>query len=463
MPYKAFSFRHLLIVLCAAFLLGACAHTSPRPDDSLNVIRLEPEDSTESEALVIDLSKLDFSRYNNPAACERAVFHSEALARGRKAGTTQYRPENDTLSTLAISIGRLCAKELTVETTEPNQLFFYLRLALIIGEDDDASEAVERRISLMANDQQKGQAMYESIIAYTQSKPMRLKPAEDLLRKLDKLDHSARIYKIQAHHVLLSHYYTVFDTLNIRQSAEAIIRESKFLADNERNQWAYIVQAPYLYMTQLIAVQQDPQAALQYINKVRDSLFETKNMAAKNSLERFMARINLQANLYGQSAPPLEATLVVNDSAGAVRPVLGKVSMFVTFNLNCSPFCTRQYEVVKRLNTTYEPRGLQVTFISKTQGFSFPPGVQRPAEEMDTIASEFKSLDLPGALFIQLTQFRILPDKRRIPLPSSFEQQYAQHQAVIIDRKGFIRWLGNIDQSAEAVLRVVLNKVTLEN
>ncbi len=412
------------------------------------------------DTLIADLGRLDFSRYSDPAACERAVFHVDVLISGENAkrGGGIGAARNG-LSPASIEIGKRCVSQMKVESTAQNQLFFLQRLGLILGEDSLADAAVRRRIFEAPGVQSLGHVLLESMLNYLQILPSRLDKAEALAAYLYSLDDSTRIQKLQANHALLAHYHTVFDVPKIFEYSTRVINISKTLNQAEKNTWARVVYSPYLYSASAYSYLYGADSAVGYLSPYIDSLKTLGSQWDKSSISNSYARLERQANIVGSQAVQPQSFVKVGQDTMSPRPIPGKVNIYTVFDKNCGMFCINRYNIFKDIDSTFGSGNISITFVAKTIGFSFPPGVQTTKEEMDTISQSFLSFNLPGTLFIQESSFFTKPDGRRVAMPSPFEEQYFGNQTVVIDRRGIIRWLGNVEQASEAAFTFLIKRL----
>lgn len=455
--------RHLfkgLITVCVLMILAACG--AIRSGSSSADVSLTPEarDSISFQATVlIEIENIDFSRYAEPAACERAIYHIEQLVSGEASGREIINQQADTLSDIAKRLGVRCLSQVRMEQLDQNQLFFLNRVALLINDEELAVTAFRLRLARADGETARAALMSEGVVAFLNSRPRKVATAELIVRELDKLGDSARLYRMLANHSLLGYYSAIFDTLKIRQTSEKMIAMSAGFNATELNQWARIIHSPYFYLASLRLYTQGAVAANNFLMTVPDSIQMLGSDRDKVNFASVRQRYNMLSDMYGSVAMPLTGDVVVSTGDNPHRPTQGKVSLTVSFDKSCTGLCSRRYEVIHRLDSLYRNRPFEITFVAKTVGFSYPPGVQGAAEEMDTIANVFRRLELPGALFITETEFFTREDGRRFPMPTPFEERYLRNQAVLVDKLGLVRWVGSIDPVNESALMQLIARL----
>ncbi len=451
--------RLRLLALCAVSVMGvACTHVRAKlPEGVLG--KKSAESAAQADTSDLTQGRVDFSRYTTPAACERAVENTRfVVTRGKGMVKTIFAPEQDTLPTEAIEVGRACVKNFTVQTTAPDQLFYLARLSFMIGDEHQAIAATLRQVSLAESDSARGEVLKNAVQLALDAVPMRLQTAEFFAQLLEQQVPTAYLARLQAHHLLLGYYATIFDIPKIRTESNIMIEIVKHLTPDQVNTFAAIAQSPFLYLAIVLTYESGPASALELLAKATDSLPALRAAQSRTSMQWVIRSYINQAKLYGKMAPPLVGQLYGMDSS-TERPQEGHVSLFVTVDMNCGTFCQGQYALLNRLYQRYSAQGLDITLIAKAVGFT-RRGVIAPDDEVDSIRSYFLSqLNLPVTLLIQQTPYTILPDGRRSNERSPFAVQYEDAALVLVDRHRIIHWTTpSFHIGQEAILKAYVQR-----
>lgn len=441
----------LILTACGSIRTGSSSVDASPPDEARDSISFQA-------TVLLEIENIDFSRYAEPAACERAVYHIEQLVSGEASGREIINQQADTLSDIAKRLGARCVSQVKMEELDQSQLFFLNRVALLINDEALAVAAFRLRLSRADGVPARAALMSEGVVAFLNSRPRKVATAELIARELDVLGDSARLYRMMANHNLLGYYSAIFDTLKIRQTSEKMIAMSASFNATELNQWARIIHAPYFYLASLRLYTQGAIVANDFLLTVSDSIQVLGSDRDKANFASVRQRYHIQSAMYGSVAMPLTGDVIINIGDNPSRPTQGKVSLTVNFDKSCTGLCRRRYDVIHRLDSLYRGKPFEITFVAKTVGFSYPPGVQDAAEEMDTIANVFRRMELPGALFITESEFFIREDGRRFPVPTPFEERYLRNQAVLVDKLGFVRWVGSVDPTNESALMQLISR-----
>jgi hypothetical protein len=437
----------------------ACTHIRPtqvEPSSSESEAEILPTDTVQ-----ISEGHVDFSRYTTPDVCERAVMNMtvKTWRRGER-DTLRYDPEHDTLPTAARITGQQCVGNFTVKSVDPTQLFYLVRLYLALGRDPDAETAIAHRIALAPDITAKGNVLFESINTYLEAKPSRPAAAEALMQQLDALGHEARIARLRAHHALLSYWALLFDIPRMEREADSIIAVGETLTEEELETWGALLQASYLHRASIATFKDSPKAAVDILQQGITALGKIRGGQPRLMLRMTMQGYSIQANLFKQPAPQLTGHYWFNSGDSTTRPSYGKVSLLVQVNANCGEFCYRLYAILNRLHQQYGAAGFEITLVARTLGYSPNSGVQTPVEERESIRKYFmEDRKLPAALVVQESSFITQEDGRRVNQPTQYDQLYNSSPAVLVDREGLIRWMGQIDGSREAMINAYIVKL----
>lgn len=455
MPFSNHRLR--FFALSTLSVMGiACTHVRANlPEGVLGKKSTEPAVQADTSDLI--QGRVDFSRYTTPAACERAVENTRfVVTRGKEIIKTMFAPEQDTLPTEAIEVGRACAKNFDVQTTAPDQLFFLARLLFLIGDEHHAIAATLRQMSLAEGDSARGEVLKNAVQLALEAVPMRLQVAQFFAQLLEQRAPTAYTAHLQAHHLLLGYYAAIFDIPKIRTESNIMIEIVKHLTPDQINTLGGIAQSPFLYLALVITYEEGPTAGLKLLASAADSLPMLRAAQPRASMQWLIRSYINQVQLYGKTAPPLIGQLYGMDSS-AERPQEGHVSLFVNVDMNCGSFCQGQYALLNRLYQRYSAQGLDITLIAKISGYT-RRGTIEPGAEVDSIRSYFlRQLNLPVSLLIQETPYTVLPDGRRSYGRPPFAMQYEDAGLVLVDRQRTIRWSAS-GIGSEAILKAYIER-----
>ena len=460
MPYSRTLSRWMRYVMLA-LVSGtfACAHvrtgtsTPALNDTSPTLVPPEPDVANERQ--------LDFSRYETPSECERAILNIRAkLERDGTRDTLRYDPTADSIPAVAIEAGQACSAKFTVDNVAPEQLLYLMRVSLMINNDEQAQAAVDRQLSLTTDTAEQARVLFAATQAYLSAKPIRFEAAQAALLHLDSFGSAGRIGRLQAHHAMIAYLMPLFDTTGLELHADSLMAIIPTLTAKELDTWSPLIPAAYAARASVATFQRSPVEAIPVIQQGASTFGRLRGGQVRSTLQWVLQSYMAQARLYGKPATPLAGHYSYNSGDTTARPSPGKVSLLVQVAHNCGDHCYRQYALLGRLYQQYASAGLEITLVARTAGYSRNSGVQTPAEETESIRKYFlEDRNLPTALVVQESQFTTQQDGRRVNQATQYDELYGAAMAVLIDRDGVIRWSGGIDGGVEAMLNAYITKL----
>ena len=428
-------------VLCAAGVLVVPACTRQA------VAKIIAPTPSKPVVFVMDTGRMavghrDFARYDTPGKClDAVVTERDALWRNKERDTLPYAPETDTLPAAAVQIGKQCGSRFTVEGTEPRELANLVVLLLMENEDDLARSAVERQIALAKGVDEQGKVLFTTLNAYMEVQPMRKAGAVAVLNRLDSLGRPVLLLRVAGHAVLEQDALRRFDRQAIQREAETIIADAQGLTPSERDDELPAIRTAYTGLVSLTWYEHPADIPALYM-RVQNDLGPLRNGTGANwlfgmPLVQVSAITTQVLSMLGSRAEPLRAQYWFGAGPDTVRPRPGVVSLLARVDKDCGMGCYPLYAILQRLNRKYAAKGLRITLMTKTAGYSPGSAPETPAVEAEAARKYFLDvLHLPFALAVFKTPFTRQPDGRRVDGPVQFEKAYLRMSLVVADRAG---------------------------
>jgi hypothetical protein len=440
--------------LVFALAVGAVALTSATTaraqgfgNDTLSaIVPVTPADSGRTSSAFTD-----FSRYS-AAACERMVFNATGTVRRHRNealsgsfAVRQLTEWNAPFPPVVIAAARTCATHIDPRIVPVSQLRTALRVFVFIDDSVRVQQTLDRWLALDPSATSRGQALFELVDAYMSTRPMRLAEAQAATRRVDALGRGAALWQVEAHSAL-SFYWTV------NYNLEQIVAEGKAASV------AYTQLPDSLlgvgFAPASFAAARTAQALLDaYGATVLDTLrtMMVATFQRKTSPEQLQAMTAMLTQLarpveaYGQSVAPLTAKYTYDLGDRATRPTTGLVSLLYRFDPNCGAGCETAYHALGTLAARYGDT-IQITLVAQTHGHLPFSDVLTPDQEAPAIRTYARNiLALPFGLLVEDSPMLVLPDGRQVPGRTPATDLFGNASALVADRQGKLRWIGNID------------------
>jgi hypothetical protein len=447
----------MTMVLVASLVYPAVRIEAQRAGDSAAVAAaataLDPRISLPSDTGRMIRGHVDFSSYRTPGQCVEAIETMRSVIwRTIEKDTLSYDAAmRDTLPTAAVDAGRACATRFPVEATEPRELRNAMRLALAIGDDHRADAVIERRLALAHGVPERGEILRESVGLYLATRPMRISAAVAALGRLDALGRDARIARLRAHATMLAHWVQRFDRAAIHRETDSIFTIAATMTPDERDEWATEIQAAGITRMRL-GLYEDPAGMRSLFTSLAPLLLPLRGGPTHVDERVFNSPQFVQFQMIGHPAPQFRPSYWFGPDSASGYPVPGKVSLLMLVDQDDGQGAYGRYAMIRRLAGRYGERGLSITLVMPTTGFTrwsaSPP--QEPAEEAQSARWYFlEYLHLPASLAVDSTPFTRKPDGRRVNGRSPFFTLYANAPVVLTDQKGNVIFLGVLGPEAE--------------
>lgn len=379
---------------------------------------------------------LDVGRYTTVEECLAATARVRDSTRNRYDAwrdTMPLSPEEARTPAPApvVVVAQRCGTRFFADTTRLNDFAPLLQLYLEAGRDAEAEALVRRRLAAITPKADSERAAVLDTVAarYLDVQPRRLALAEPIIEQLARSKAIALYARVERLVTLEESAEQAGDTARMHRAARAILTALETASDAEKR------------ATEFQAVQYRAFFALERLDHaaLMDSL--RRSTAGYVAVQRAAwAKVTGQSPEalaiimpIGERAKPLEGKFWFVDGAPSAataakppaRPTPGRVSL-VVFSLDTDKgemclkrafdaSCWEQAAVLRRLARRFPE--LEITIVSKTQGFVGRLEPPTPAEEAELYRKVWAEYyHLPGMFLVKETAFWRLPglDRRRI-------------------------------------------------
>ncbi len=388
--------------------------------------------------------RIDFSRYVGARPCDRAIRATEFLSSRVYNRDTAFRiallsAADAPIAPEAFAIAKACGSKFTLATIDPAELWSLLRISFALQDDAQALAAFERRLSLAESVNEQITVLVKGVDQMFREQPARIANIMDLLGRLDALGEAAVMQRIDVRIRLLDYWYDRYQVDSIQAYAARILALSAPLSPAQRN----AIELKDVWDMLLVVANATGDIRAQH--SVLDSALVDfaawrggeggQWVAGKTQL------VDMREATYGKKARALPADAWANDG-GHVHPALGKLSVILKTNHNCGTKCYDQYNIVRQLIAQHGAN-LDLTFAVGTWGYAPGSGVLTPAEEVGAIERYFVQYhELPVAIAVFTSDVDTLDDGRIARRTSSLNTAFGSSDAIIVDKDGFVRWIG---------------------
>lgn len=384
----------------------------------------------------------DLSRYDTPGYCLGAMSSVQAAVwRAGEGDTIERESAGDTIPRAAIEIGKKCSSRMTADNVPEIELYNLMRLSILIGDTAKLRSVVNRQLALASTPASKGYVLLDAIDELLSARVIHRSMAMDLLKDLDALGHEARLPRLDAHNLVRRDAYSPrFDLFTVMQESHAIMALEQSLTPAERKE----------YQNGLGSIYQDSIYALWY-QRIPNLTEEVHRLMARRidetpewqltEMQRaaFLGRMDQLSSAIGKDAT-LTADFAFPDSTAA-RITPGKVTLLMAVSKGYSGLMTGQLAMLRRMYDKYNANGFEVILIVRTEGYSWASPPQSPEDEARVINWFFRDhLQLPFPVLVQETEFRLLPDGRRVSQGIAFMSQYPTPH-VLVGKDGRVHTL----------------------
>lgn len=402
-----------------------------------------------------------FERYATVDGCDRAAVSLRAeMSRTRMFDTIPYRLEADTVFTAVRELARACGGKATVEATDPRELWSLFRIALTLGNYDQANAVVVRQLALAKVATDSANVRVLALDGYLDASPPQLALAQAMLRDLDAMGTSQKIAQFRARVRLFDYWQTVYNVDSLRAYADAARKLALAMPQAERDEVE--MEAPYEKLIQLANETADLSAQAAYVNEALKELEAWRGGRAYRWVNAMDDMITIRHSLYGKKTKPLAGKFWFNHQ-GTPKPVPGKASLIIHVDHTCGEPCFPIYTVLRQLMQRYG-NDIDLIFLTETRGFAIGAGALEPEAEAKKAASYFLDfLKFPASVLVDETPFTPLPDGRRVAGRSTISTMFGGWQVVntvLVDQEGAIQWIGALtSRQDERMITAAIEKV----
>lgn len=452
MLYNISKHVRALFILCGMILIGHVPLTLSAQ------IHKAPADTGK-----IQWGHVNFTPYRYPAMCDRA---------GRefvRYYSRSYIPDTSLAAMLDSSGGTVsvpeegkeavqeCLAQYSERDVPSEQLWGYIRSALLLSEDDKAVAGIERLIREAPDSTLREDVYTTAIASFLMNSPRRIDLVSRYLDRLDKLSEIPPAGSIAMRNLIVSYWQTRYFRDSVHKYAQQSIDIIKRMPFELREK----VNAPFPYGA-LISMANDAgnlQEQQQWLDSMEAAVGEWGGGRGRMAISNMQQALDFRKSLYGKRANPITEGHWFN-TKGQSWPVAGKVSMIVLINHLCMYECVSQYKTIKRLKRIFGD-DLHITLLTQSAGYSIGTFVLNEQQEGDSIVSLFSTVyDMPYAVLLDPRPTSKLPDGRIIrgpgPIAELFEE-WRGYNTILTDKHGRIQWLGSL--SSEKDRRRMINTI----
>ena len=417
----------------------------------------------------------DFTRYTTPGWCQAAASTASFVERRTleaQAILDTIQSPQDTIGVgMAERVGKMCGAHFAATSVPTSQLTNLIDLALLQQNDTLAQAALVRMLATAPTLAARNTIRMAVIRrGYLTAQPPRVAAAESLVAQIDRENVSAPLIRLQAHDYLLDFWQRSSDTAHSQHEAEQMLAIGQTLTAPDRRgalkEWLGPLWDAYQTLL-TVAFVEHPDSMPSVLRAYAAAGGEGKLEAAdyfgipvhttwEQLYQMQLHRPEGYGDMIGKPLPPIHATYWFAPGGDSVRPVPGRVNIFL--GLGGAALANR----VRRWLARYGNQGLVVTYVVPTKGYTcflghwkacFSGHPLSPAEEGQQDQKYFRDYEqLPVAVAVQETHFqwRPAPDGRRIQADTTafakFTEEYgAEDNVVLAGRDGSVLWNHWID------------------
>jgi hypothetical protein len=374
-----------------------------------------------------------------PGSCVEAVTRNDLFERRGQTDTTRFDPDADTMLTNSVQVARTCVASLVIDSIQTRDLILLARAYLAAGDSSEAQGAIERRLSADAArpDSTRAHDLADVVELYLEAKPSRRGEAQWYMERLDTLSGPDVAYwQFRAHDASGRYARRAGDEEAMRRDANAIIAAATRLSPHDRQEFAGRIVSAYWVLADLAGTETGQSDTARHIIAHAQA-----DVGQIDDADHALQLVQFMANQFGRHSPSVYADTWFppegTESADSIHPRPGKVSVVVMGTLSRSAM-----PAFRRIQTIL-PDTVDITFIHNSYGYFASQGPLTPAEEAVVAMRYFRNdLKAPGTLAIVVPRFEVLPDGRRIAVPTRNEVLFGARMGVgivVIDRQGLIR------------------------
>lgn len=412
----------------------------------------------------------DFKGYDRAGMCNRTLdevvrqysrIYVKDTALEPIRGNRDFTPK---LPAEAIETVRKCIAHLDMDDQTNDQLWAIARIYMVIGEAQKSRDIAEKAIATGINRNEKLEMMLlvmEMYLNYNADYLPHVRYFADLIRSQEP---SSNVYNFHVDFLMSTYHYIVYQPDSVILYSNRAIETLKKMTREEMDSVSAF--EPFSHQMSIANINGDirlEEEVIEHATKLisgwRDGLGQRMIMGASRGLD-------IKKTVYNKKINVLESAMWENYD-GIPRPLIGKPSLFITVNQNCSAACYSRLNAIRRLKRTFGD-SLDIVLITATMGYGPGTGPLSPKEEAKVAARFFKEFhDLPYTLLVDESPTHKMDDGRivrdRSPIIQMLEE-LNNSNAIITDADGRIQWAGVLRnerymRSVTAVIDRALDKI----
>lgn len=389
----------------------------------------------------------DFSGYVTPGMCEMAAW-SMANRLNRATGRdTTSRASNftDTVPAVAAAAAKKCLTKFSVATVRPEELHNFQQVALLSGNDTLAQSVLVRRLTIATTATDSALALRNAVEDLLLARPIRLAAARTTLDQLEGLGVRVGVQTLGAQREFLQVVRTKFDIAQIKRVATSMLSLADKLSVDDRDEMALVIKEAWLAKRD-IAYWESPDSVAPTVARMNQDLSLLRNgRGLKGMFDREWEA--LDEFVLPQLSKPLKDLLgtprYVYPASPSPELQVGQLprgtAHLVFISNGQAPMMFMG--VIKRLHQKYSSRGLNITFVLATLGYTHwnNSGVYTPSEEAESLREMlFDQLRLPTSLVVEELSVGNMPDGRKTYGPMQWHER-TPALVLLIDRNGVLQ------------------------
>jgi len=401
-----------------------------------------------------------FGTYTKPSACAEAARRIDALAwrPPDRADTTPALPLRMPLRREAVMAAQQCVAHFVTTTVSESELFGLGRAYVVAGMFPQADSAFERLLASPASRrvEVRVHVMGEIAAVYLEARPVRVAEARAMLARLDRLRGAAAVERLLGHVALTKQAIYMDDVALAELESQAAIRASKDLTGESRSTFIWKSREAARLAADVQMRRNRPQDAIAIMTQAFQDLTSVDPRLAAD-----IPRIPPYYLRQGSPAPKVHASRWLNASTDMMRPAVGKRSLILFVDKNCRLNCENGYAVLRRLQAQYPD--LDVTFVAQTGSYG-RSGVLTQDQDLQEISQHFTErlhFNVPIAVWLPTYRRRTLDHGLEITSTNPNDENFPEGNTMVayfVDRKGMLRYWGDLKQDTELLWRGVIGE-----
>jgi len=401
-----------------------------------------------------------FFRYATPGECVRAAERlQQRYWRDKRPDTVVYAPATDSVPAPVVAGVHACASRFSSRTVPVSELRDLATLYLWARQDTLARQAIDQFFRAIQSLPSFDRAWQLSLWAQTlfSVHPTRVAWARATIAELDALGARAARDRVDVHLRASDYALSINDRAVAVSEARAAIAAGHQMSMNDRIDGVRRLESAYMALAMPVALMQTGAAALSVLDTMTTELAPLRPAGSGDQRQLLTALANDRirfAALGRTDFPRVHADAWYGADGDTVRPRPGKLTLLTFFyGVDYPTFAT-----LRRLHEQYGARGLDIVFMTTTQGYFRSMPMPEPTVEADSMGSYIRNfLKLPGVLAVELTSFSHIADGRRRNEETANLKAFGQAGgALLIDRRGVVRWVDDLRPARESMWDAVI-------